>query len=150
MGSQDGGVPSLGLLPRGQCSLCVSCFILGWVWYLKWLTLLSLPPQYLVSIPLRMFRLWAFTGMMAQVSIPHVASLPALFPAPWEQPALWSPDFGPPCPQIPLAWIVSRFFRGNYGNAAVWLTLIIGQPVAVLMYVHDYYVLNHEALTAGA
>uniref|UniRef100_A0A8C4LUF3 O-acyltransferase n=1 Tax=Equus asinus asinus TaxID=83772 RepID=A0A8C4LUF3_EQUAS len=73
--------------------------------------------EYLVSIPLRMFRLWAFTGMMAQ---------------------------------IPLAWIVSRFFRGNYGNAAVWLTLIIGQPVAVLMYVHDYYVLNHEALTAGA
>uniref|UniRef100_F6TMU0 O-acyltransferase n=1 Tax=Equus caballus TaxID=9796 RepID=F6TMU0_HORSE len=52
--------------------------------------------------------------------------------------------------EIPLAWIVSRFFRGNYGNAAVWLTLIIGQPVAVLMYVHDYYVLNHEALTAGA
>ncbi|XP_036685946.1 diacylglycerol O-acyltransferase 1 isoform X4 [Balaenoptera musculus] len=73
--------------------------------------------EYLVSIPLRMFRLWAFTGMMAQ---------------------------------IPLAWIVGRFFRGNYGNAAVWLTLIIGQPVAVLMYVHDYYVLNYEAPTAGA
>ncbi|KAM5313977.1 diacylglycerol O-acyltransferase 1 isoform 1-T1 [Glossophaga mutica] len=73
--------------------------------------------EYLVSIPLRMFRLWAFTGMMAQ---------------------------------IPLAWIVSRFFRGNYGNAAVWLSLIIGQPVAVLMYVHDYYVLHHEAPVAGA
>ncbi|XP_037022457.2 diacylglycerol O-acyltransferase 1 isoform X2 [Artibeus jamaicensis] len=73
--------------------------------------------EYLVSIPLRMFRLWAFTGMMAQ---------------------------------IPLAWIVSRFFRGNYGNAAVWLSLILGQPVAVLMYVHDYYVLHHEAPGAGA
>ncbi|XP_008569933.1 PREDICTED: diacylglycerol O-acyltransferase 1 [Galeopterus variegatus] len=73
--------------------------------------------EYLVSIPLRMFRLWAFTGMMAQ---------------------------------IPLAWIVSRFFQGNYGNAAMWLTLIIGQPMAVLMYVHDYYVLNYEAPTAGA
>nr|XP_035961787.1 diacylglycerol O-acyltransferase 1 isoform X2 [Halichoerus grypus] len=73
--------------------------------------------EYLVSVPLHMFRLWAFTGMMAQ---------------------------------IPLAWIVSRFFRGNYGNAAVWLTLIIGQPVAVLMYVHDYYVLNYEAPVAGA
>lgn len=70
-----------------------------------------------MSIPLHMFRLWAFTGMMAQ---------------------------------IPLAWIVSRFFQGNYGNAAVWLTLIIGQPVAVLMYVHDYYVLNYEAPVAGA
>ena len=53
------------------------------------------------------------------------------------------------CPQIPLAWIVGRFFRGNYGNAAVWLSLIIGQPVAVLMYVHDYYVLNREAPAAG-
>ncbi|XP_074058253.1 diacylglycerol O-acyltransferase 1 [Macrotis lagotis] len=68
--------------------------------------------EYLVSVPLRMFRLWAFTGMMAQ---------------------------------LPLAWLVGRFLQGNYGNAAVWLSLIIGQPVAVLMYVHDYYVLNYEA-----
>ncbi|XP_042525307.1 diacylglycerol O-acyltransferase 1 [Dipodomys spectabilis] len=73
--------------------------------------------EYLVSIPLRMFRLWAFTAMMAQV---------------------------------PLAWLVGNFFQGNYGNAAVWLTLIIGQPVAVLMYVHDYYVLHCEAPVAGA
>uniref|UniRef100_A0A673KTL1 O-acyltransferase n=1 Tax=Sinocyclocheilus rhinocerous TaxID=307959 RepID=A0A673KTL1_9TELE len=63
--------------------------------------------EYLVSVPLRMFRLWAFMGMMAQ---------------------------------LPLAWFVARFLRGNYGNAAVWLSLIIGQPIAVLMYVHDYYV----------
>ncbi|XP_075405223.1 diacylglycerol O-acyltransferase 1 [Tenrec ecaudatus] len=68
--------------------------------------------EYLVSVPLRMFRLWAFTGMMAQV---------------------------------PLAWLTSHFIMGKYGNAVVWLTLIIGQPVAVLMYVHDYYVLHHEA-----
>lgn len=44
--------------------------------------------------------------------------------------------------QIPLAYFVGRFLRGNYGNAAVWMSLIIGQPVAILMYVHDYYVLN--------
>ncbi|XP_003463783.2 diacylglycerol O-acyltransferase 1 isoform X2 [Cavia porcellus] len=73
--------------------------------------------EYVLSIPLRMFRLWAFTAMIAQV---------------------------------PLAWIVGRFFQGNYGNAAVWLTLIIGQPMAVLMYVHDYYVLNYEPSTAYA
>uniref|UniRef100_A0AAY5EXA2 O-acyltransferase n=1 Tax=Electrophorus electricus TaxID=8005 RepID=A0AAY5EXA2_ELEEL len=75
--------------------------------------------EYLVSVPLRMFRLWAFMGMMAQ---------------------------------LPLAWIVSRYLRGNYGNAAVWLSLIIGQPIAVLMYVHDYYVINHleEAADQGA
>ncbi|XP_071890552.1 LOW QUALITY PROTEIN: diacylglycerol O-acyltransferase 1 [Anas platyrhynchos] len=46
--------------------------------------------------------------------------------------------------EIPLAWFVSKFLRGNYGNAAVWMSLIIGQPIAVLMYVHDYYVLNYE------
>ncbi|NWH48312.1 DGAT1 acyltransferase, partial [Fregata magnificens] len=62
--------------------------------------------EYLVSVPLKMFRLWAFMGMAAQ---------------------------------IPLAWFVSKFLRGNYGNAAVWISLIIGQPIAVLMYVHDYY-----------
>ncbi|KAG9276621.1 diacylglycerol O-acyltransferase 1b isoform X1 [Astyanax mexicanus] len=71
--------------------------------------------EYLVSVPLRMFRLWAFMGMMAQ---------------------------------IPLAWFVGRFLRGNYGNAAVWLSLIIGQPIAVLMYVHDYYVIHHLEETA--
>ncbi|XP_051526939.1 diacylglycerol O-acyltransferase 1a isoform X1 [Myxocyprinus asiaticus] len=69
--------------------------------------------EYLVSIPLKMFRLWAFLGMMSQ---------------------------------IPLAYFVGRFLRGNYGNAAVWMSLIIGQPVAVLMYVHDYYVLNSVAV----
>lgn len=49
--------------------------------------------------------------------------------------------------QLPLAWFVGRFLRGNYGNAAVWMSIIIGQPFAVLMYVHDYYVLHyrHEA-----
>ncbi|KAL7990231.1 hypothetical protein Chor_010585 [Crotalus horridus] len=67
--------------------------------------------EYLVSVPLKMFRLWAFMGMMAQ---------------------------------IPFSWFVSRFLWGNYGNAAVWISLIIGQPIAILMYVHDYYVLNYE------
>ncbi|XP_061771711.1 diacylglycerol O-acyltransferase 1-like isoform X2 [Nerophis ophidion] len=67
--------------------------------------------EYLVSVPLRMFRLWAFMGMMSQ---------------------------------LPLAWLVGHYLRGNYGNAAVWISLIIGQPFAVLMYVHDYYVLHHR------
>ncbi|XP_020793055.2 diacylglycerol O-acyltransferase 1b [Boleophthalmus pectinirostris] len=67
--------------------------------------------EYLVSVPLRMFRLWAFMGMMAQ---------------------------------LPLAWFVGNLLRGNYGNAAVWMSLIIGQPFAILMYVHDYYVLHYR------
>ncbi|MGH0129404.1 UNVERIFIED_CONTAM: hypothetical protein FKN15_061809 [Acipenser sinensis] len=51
--------------------------------------------------------------------------------------------------EIPLAWFVGRFLRGNYGNAAVWISLIIGQPIAVLMYVHDYYILNYEETPAA-
>ncbi|EDV25992.1 uncharacterized protein TRIADDRAFT_35841 [Trichoplax adhaerens] len=65
--------------------------------------------EYLVSVPLRMFRLWSFIGMVAQ---------------------------------IPLASVISRFLSGNYGNVAVWLSLILGQPIAILMYVHDYYLAN--------
>ncbi|XP_033854300.3 diacylglycerol O-acyltransferase 1-like [Acipenser ruthenus] len=72
--------------------------------------------EYLVSVPLKMFRPWAFMGMISQ---------------------------------IPLAWFVGRFLRGNYGNAAVWISLIIGQPIAVLMYVHDYYILNYEETPAA-
>ncbi|KAM9353105.1 diacylglycerol O-acyltransferase 1b [Symphorus nematophorus] len=67
--------------------------------------------EYLVSVPLRMFRLWAFMGMMAQ---------------------------------LPLALFVGHFLSGNYSNAAVWISLIIGQPFAILMYVHDYYVLHYR------
>ncbi|XP_041709041.1 diacylglycerol O-acyltransferase 1-like isoform X2 [Coregonus clupeaformis] len=72
--------------------------------------------EYLVSVPLKMLRPWAFMGMMSQ---------------------------------LPLAWFVARFLQGNYGNAAVWISLIIGQPIAVLMYVHDYYVLHYRDGSAG-
>jgi len=65
--------------------------------------------EYLVSVPLRMFKLWSFMGMAGQ---------------------------------IPFAMLVARFLHGKYGNMAVWLSLILGQPAAILMYVHDYYVLN--------
>ncbi|CAF0921497.1 unnamed protein product [Brachionus calyciflorus] len=63
--------------------------------------------EYLVSIPLRMFRIWAFLGMIVQ---------------------------------IPFAVFVKKFLHGNYGNMAVWVSLIIGQPIAVMMYIHDYYI----------
>lgn len=63
--------------------------------------------EYLVSIPLRMFRLWSFLGMMIQ---------------------------------LPFAVIVIKYLKGNYGNMAIWLSLIIGQPLAVFMYIHDYYI----------
>ncbi|KAI6199476.1 O-acyltransferase [Aphelenchoides besseyi] len=62
--------------------------------------------EYLVSVPLHMFRLWAFNGMLAQ---------------------------------IPLSIVTDRLLHGGRaGNIVVWLSLILGQPMAILMYLHDY------------
>lgn len=63
--------------------------------------------EYIVSIPLRMFKLWSFLGMIGQ---------------------------------LPFAFIVTKYLHGNYGNMAIWLSLIIGQPLAIFMYMHDYYI----------
>jgi len=67
--------------------------------------------EYLVSVPLKMFRIWAFSGMLAQ---------------------------------IPLAIFVNRYFSNypHYANICVWLSIILGQPLAILMYYHDWYVIN--------
>ena len=46
--------------------------------------------------------------------------------------------------QIPLAVLTHTYFRGKSGNMIVWMSLIIGQPVAILMYYHDYYVLHSQ------
>lgn len=66
--------------------------------------------EYLVSVPLQMFRMWAFTGMLIQ---------------------------------LPWARFVSSHFNHQFANVAVWVSLIIGQPLCILMYYHDYYVINH-------
>ncbi|VDO80770.1 unnamed protein product [Heligmosomoides polygyrus] len=66
--------------------------------------------EYLVSVPLHTFRLWAYYGMMAQ---------------------------------IPLSLLTDYVIKGGRaGNVVVWLSLILGQPLAILMYVHDWYVVH--------
>lgn len=67
--------------------------------------------EYLVSVPLKMFRIWAFSGMLFQ---------------------------------IPFAMFVSKYLKNypHYANVAVWVSLIIGQPLAILMYYHDYYIIH--------
>lgn len=70
--------------------------------------------EYLVSFPLKMFRSWAFFGMLSQV---------------------------------PFALIISRYLHKDYGNMAVWLSLIIGQPLCILAYYHDYYVIHYNETT---
>ena len=34
----------------------------------------------------------------------------------------------------------SKVMGPRFGNALVWLSLIVGQPLAVMMYYHDYVV----------
>lgn len=63
--------------------------------------------EYLVSVPLRMFKAWAFMGMLLQV---------------------------------PIAYVTGKYIKGKWGNIVMWLSLILGQPVAILAYFHDYYI----------
>lgn len=69
--------------------------------------------EYLVSVPLKTFNVYAFTGMMAQ---------------------------------IPLSF-VSRFLEknlgGRWGNMIVWASLILGQPLCIMIYYHDYMIQNY-------
>lgn len=69
--------------------------------------------EFLVSVPLRLFRCWAFLAMLGQ---------------------------------IPLHLFVKHFLGKypNYSNMVVWLSIIIGQPLAIFCYVHDYYVSSQK------
>jgi diacylglycerol O-acyltransferase-1 len=50
--------------------------------------------------------------------------------------------------QIPLGIITAiPFFKGQLGNVIVWSSIVLGQPVAILMYMHDYYWTNLHTLT---
>lgn len=70
--------------------------------------------EYLVSVPLKTFKIWAFMGMMAQ---------------------------------IPLSF-VSKFMETQYGprwgNIVVWASIILGQPLAIMMYYHDYVITHYN------
>lgn len=68
--------------------------------------------EYLVSVPLHVFKLWAFMGMVAQLPLAALTD-----------------------------WMSKRYSR-HYGNMVVWTSVIIGQPMAVLAYVYYYYVLR--------
>lgn len=66
--------------------------------------------EVLVGVPLHMLRGWAFWGLMAQV---------------------------------PLMWVTEllkrRFDNDQVGNAIFWVSFcFFGQPIAELLYVHDY------------
>lgn len=77
-----------------------------------------------------MIRVWAFSAMLAQVTIINLFLISSLF--------------GPLLFQVPLAYITSfRSMRGQVGNVIVWVSIVLGQPLAIVMYMHDYYVMQY-------
>lgn len=89
------------------------------IWVKLVFNLLSLylfPSQYLVSVPLKMFRLWAFMGMMAQVSSDFCSNVTCSHLL--HRPALrsWPLTFNP----IRFLW------RGSW--VATWMETMATQP----------------------
>ena len=66
--------------------------------------------EYLISVPLRLFKVWGFLGMLVQA------------------------------PLFPITKFVETRLGPRFGNVFVWISLILGQPLAVMMYYHDYVV----------
>ncbi|TNN06114.1 Diacylglycerol O-acyltransferase 1 isoform 3 [Schistosoma japonicum] len=63
---------------------------------------------------------------------------------PLKMPRFWA--FFGMLSQVPYAYMVSCLFPngGQGGNLAVWLTLIIGQPLTILAYFHDYFITHYN------
>lgn len=71
--------------------------------------------ELVVGVPLRMVRAWAFLGILGQV------------------------------PLIMLTrWMDARLKSRKLGNMVFWASFcIVGQPLSLLMYSHDFLVLNY-------
>lgn len=69
--------------------------------------------EYMVSVPLKTYKIWAFMGMMGQVPLSY------------------------------LSKIMERQYGPRMGNIVVWASLVIGQPLCVMMYYHDYVITHY-------
>lgn len=72
--------------------------------------------EYLVSVPLQTFKIWAFMGMMGQVPLSFISKQ-------------MENNFGP-----------------RWGNIIVWASIILGQPLCIMMYYHDYVIKHYNDL----
>lgn len=63
-----------------------------------------------VSVPLKTFKIWAFMGMMGQIPLSY------------------------------LSRYMEKHYSPRWGNTMVWASLILGQPLCIMMYYHDYVV----------
>ncbi|KAH1021344.1 hypothetical protein HUJ04_010872 [Dendroctonus ponderosae] len=72
----------------------------------------------MVSVPLKTYKIWAFMGMMGQLPLSHVSRF------------------------------VCKRYGPRFGNIVVWSSIIIGQPLCIMMYYHDYMVIHHGSTIA--
>jgi len=72
--------------------------------------------EYVISVPLQMFKAYAFLGMFLQI------------------------------PLMRISTFAQERMGNRWGNVIVWMSLIIGQPLAVLMYYHDFVVQHYGHL----
>uniref|UniRef100_A0A8D9EG80 O-acyltransferase n=1 Tax=Cacopsylla melanoneura TaxID=428564 RepID=A0A8D9EG80_9HEMI len=63
--------------------------------------------EYLVSVPLRTYKIWAFMGMMGQIPLSMISNH------------------------------VHKKYGAKWGNIIVWSSLILGQPLCIMMYWFD-------------
>ncbi|XP_030384598.1 diacylglycerol O-acyltransferase 1 [Scaptodrosophila lebanonensis] len=70
--------------------------------------------EYLVSVPLQTYKIWAFLGMMGQVPLSAVSKY------------------------------VERRLGPRTGNIIVWASIILGQPLCIMAYYHDYVVTHFQ------
>lgn len=68
-----------------------------------------------VSVPLKTFKIWAFLGMMGQIPLSSISKF-------------MEKKFGP-----------------RWGNIVVWSSIILGQPLCIMMYYHDYMITHYNA-----
>ena len=85
--------------------------------------------EYLLSVPLKMFK-------VSSALFYHFISHNLLL-----QPWAFLGMFG----QIPLIFLsrqAERMFGAQLGNLVMWSSLILGHPLAIMMYYHDYVIEN--------
>ncbi|XP_016942857.2 diacylglycerol O-acyltransferase 1 [Drosophila suzukii] len=66
--------------------------------------------EYLVSVPLQTYKIWAFMGMMGQIPLSAISKS------------------------------IEKKLGPRMGNIIVWASIILGQPLCIMCYYHDYVV----------
>nr|XP_023023200.1 diacylglycerol O-acyltransferase 1 [Leptinotarsa decemlineata] len=69
--------------------------------------------EYMVSVPLKTYKIWAFMGMMGQIPLSFVSKY------------------------------VERTYGLRFGNLVFWSSIILGQPLCIMMYYHDYIMVRY-------